>query len=81
VGGLYQKVYGARQAGVTRVVIPEENKDDLPAAVPGVTLVPVSTIEEVLDAVLSATGEADGEAEPPTDEPAAAAAAGGKGSS
>ncbi len=81
VGGLYQKVYGARQAGVTRVVIPEENKDDLPASVPGVTVVPVSTIEEVLDAVLSTDGGADEEAGPPTDESAGAAAAAGKGPS
>ncbi|RJQ07071.1 MAG: ATP-dependent protease, Lon family [Bacillota bacterium] len=52
VGGLYQKLYGARQSGVTTVVIPEDNKDDLPASVPGLTLVAAKTISEVLDVVL-----------------------------
>jgi ATP-dependent Lon protease len=55
VGGLYQKVYGARQSGVTQVIIPAENKDDMPAIIPGVTLLPVSTIQEVLDLVLAPT--------------------------
>jgi len=57
VGGLYQKIYGARQSGVREVVIPEENKDDLPAAVPGVKLRLVGSIEEVLDIVLAGSGK------------------------
>ncbi len=57
VGGLYQKIYGARQAGVTRVIVPSENKDDMPAVVPGVTLLPVATIQEVLDLLLVRDGD------------------------
>lgn len=52
VGGLYQKIYGARQSGVAKVLIPAENKEELPPAVPGLELLPVSTIQEVLDVVL-----------------------------
>ena len=52
VGGLYQKIHGARQAGVTTVVIPADNRNDLPEAVPGVEVVPAATFQDVLDAVL-----------------------------
>ncbi len=53
VGGLYQKIYGARQSGVTTVIIPADNKDDLPTAIPGMTLIPVNTIQDVLEAILA----------------------------
>lgn len=53
VGGLYQKLYGARQSGVTRVIIPAENRDDLPAAVPGVEIQLVETIDQVLETLLT----------------------------
>jgi ATP-dependent Lon protease len=53
VGGLYQKIYGARQSGVTTVIIPADNKDDLPTAIPGMTLIPVHTIQDVLEAILA----------------------------
>lgn len=52
VGGLYQKLYGARQAGVSRVVVPAENHAELPAEFPGVTVVPAATIREVLAEML-----------------------------
>jgi len=65
VGGLYQKIYGARQSGVHKVVIPEENKDDLPAAVPDVELLTVSTIEEVLDIMFADSAEAEGRSQAP----------------
>ncbi|MCL6581912.1 MAG: ATP-dependent protease, Lon family, partial [Firmicutes bacterium] len=52
VGGLYQKLYGARQAGVSRVVVPAENRAELPAEFPGVTVVPAATIREVLAEML-----------------------------
>ncbi len=60
VGGLYQKIYGARQSGVTTVIIPADNKNDLPAAIPGVTLIPVTTIQEVLEAILTGGHDATG---------------------
>jgi len=53
VGGLYQKIYGARQSGVATVIIPCDNRDDLPADIPGVRVLPVKTIEDVLDIILA----------------------------
>lgn len=52
VGGLYQKIYGARQSGVATVIIPAENRNDLPSVIPGVTVITVNTFQEVLDTVL-----------------------------
>lgn len=52
VGGVYEKVHGAAQAGVRRVVIPKENAAEAPA-IPGVEVCPVSRIEEALDLLLA----------------------------
>jgi len=52
VGGVYEKVFGARQAGIKTVIVPEKNAAELPRHVPGVTIVPVQTIEEALDVAL-----------------------------
>lgn len=50
VGGIYEKIYGAVQADIKRVIIPKENADEAPK-LPEVEVYPVSTIEEVLDLV------------------------------
>lgn len=50
VGGIYEKIYGAVQADIQRVIIPKENADEAPQ-LPGVEVYPVATIEEVLDIV------------------------------
>ncbi|NLN82896.1 MAG: ATP-dependent protease, Lon family [Firmicutes bacterium] len=52
VGGLYGKLYGAARAGITEVLIPEENKNELPEELYGVKLTPIKTIEEALDIML-----------------------------
>lgn len=49
VGGVYEKLYGARQAGITCVLIPERNAAELPAQVAGVSAIPVQTIEEAME--------------------------------
>lgn len=49
VGGVYEKLYGARQAGISCVMVPAKNAQELPRWVPGVETVPVNTIEEVLE--------------------------------
>src|SRR6185369_11885731 len=56
IGGLKEKLLAALRAGVTTVLIPEENEKDL-AEIPdnvkkGLTLVPVSTVEDVLKVAL-----------------------------
>lgn len=48
VGGVWEKIYGARQAGVTRVYIPAENKQDLPPETPGIEVRLVRAVSEIL---------------------------------
>ncbi|HWI53607.1 MAG TPA: Lon family ATP-dependent protease [Symbiobacteriaceae bacterium] len=54
IGGVYEKIYGARQAGMTRVVLPEENRKDVPQEVPGIEVRFAGTIEEAMDLVFAA---------------------------
>lgn len=48
VGGISEKIYGARLAGIPIVLVPLENKDNIPALPGGVTVVPVATVDEAL---------------------------------
>ncbi|MDS1030558.1 Lon family ATP-dependent protease [Bacillota bacterium LX-D] len=48
VGGICEKIYGAKQAGMTRVIIPEANKKDVPVGLKGIKVIPVATIEEAV---------------------------------
>ncbi len=48
VGGVYEKLHGARQAGIRLVLVPESNALELPKQIPGITSVPVRTIEEAM---------------------------------
>jgi len=58
IGGLKEKLLAAKRAGITRVLIPEENRKDLteiPASVQrGITIIPVSHMDQVLTAALLA---------------------------
>ncbi len=56
VGGIPEKLYGARQAGIRKVVLPQENQNDLPSEVGGVQVVLVQTVEEALPHVLVPQG-------------------------
>lgn len=51
VGGLNEKIYGAKRAGVKTVVIPRDNLKDIPIDLKDIQLVPVTTIEEALPLV------------------------------
>lgn len=62
VGGAVEKLYGARLAGIAKVLLPEENRNDIPAAPEKVRVVFVRTVEEALphffrDAEAAAAGE------------------------
>ena len=52
IGGLREKLYGAQRAGITKVLIPWDNRQDLaevPASVKEkLEIVPVRTVEDVL---------------------------------
>ena len=49
VGGIPEKIYGAMQAGMKTVLIPEENKNDVPTDLAGITVVPIATIWQAMD--------------------------------
>jgi len=74
IGGLKEKLLAAKRAGITRVLIPEENRKDLteiPTTVQrGLTIIPVSHMDQVLAAALLASTETRAErsiaAEAPT---------------
>ncbi|HOS50482.1 MAG TPA: Lon family ATP-dependent protease [Bacillota bacterium] len=49
VGGVFEKVYGAKQAGIKKVLIPDGNKKDVPSDITGVQIVPVDDIKECFE--------------------------------
>ncbi|MDD3268975.1 MAG: Lon family ATP-dependent protease [Syntrophomonadaceae bacterium] len=51
IGALYEKIYGARQAGIKKMLVPEENLKDLPSTIKGIELVAVSTIDQAYEHV------------------------------
>jgi len=46
VGGVFEKAYGAKQAGITTLLIPKENDKDIPKEHLGLDIHPVTTAEE-----------------------------------
>ena len=52
VGGVFEKAYGARQAGISRLIIPQENAKDIPEHHLGLKIYPVETAQEALNLLL-----------------------------
>lgn len=52
VGGVFEKAYGARQAGMKIMIIPKENEQDVPAHHLQLDIRPVETIQDVLRLML-----------------------------
>ena len=48
VGGVFEKAYGASQAGIKTLIIPEENAKDIPLDLHGLKVHPVKTAQEAL---------------------------------
>jgi ATP-dependent Lon protease len=48
VGGVVEKLYAARQAGMRRVLVPKENAREIDAALSGLEVVPVTSVAQVL---------------------------------
>lgn len=46
VGGIFEKIYGARQAGIRKVIMPAENAKDVPSDITGIEVVPVASVSE-----------------------------------
>ena len=51
VGGIPEKIYGARQAGMKQVLLPRENRDDVPRENTGIQVILVDTVAEMLEHV------------------------------
>jgi ATP-dependent Lon protease len=51
VGGIFEKIYGAKQAGIKEVFIPQENKDEIPRVLDGIQVQTVTTIQELMEQV------------------------------
>lgn len=49
VGGIAEKLFGAKQAGVKTVLIPKDNLADVPSGIEGIKVIPVETIQEALE--------------------------------
>ncbi|HHT65687.1 MAG TPA: ATP-dependent protease, Lon family, partial [Clostridiales bacterium] len=49
VGGVFEKINGAKQAGMSKVLIPKENLEDVPPYLNGIEVIPVETIEEAME--------------------------------
>lgn len=48
VGGLAEKIYGAKQAGMRAVIIPQDNANEVPRGLKGIKVIPVATVKEAL---------------------------------
>lgn len=47
VGGVFEKIYGSKQAGMAQVIIPRENEKDVPSNLKGIEVILVDTADEV----------------------------------
>jgi ATP-dependent Lon protease len=52
VGGVIEKIYGARQAGIARVFVPKENEKDIPGDLSDIQVIPVETVQEIVENAL-----------------------------
>ncbi len=48
VGGIVEKLYAARQAGMRCVIVPKENAREIDASLAGVEVLPVTAVDQVL---------------------------------
>ena len=48
VGGVIEKLYAARQAGMLRVLLPKENAREVDSSLAGVEVVPVTNVDQVM---------------------------------
>ncbi|MEG0051247.1 MAG: Lon family ATP-dependent protease [Terrisporobacter sp.] len=51
VGGVFEKIYGARRKGISQVLIPKDNLKDVPNDIENIEVTAVETIEELLKIV------------------------------
>lgn len=49
VGGIFEKIYGAKRMGINLVLVPKDNEKEIPLNNTGIEVKTISTIEEVMD--------------------------------
>lgn len=49
VGGIFEKIYGARRKGINLVTVPMDNKNDIPNGLEDIEVKAISSIEELMD--------------------------------
>ena len=52
VGGIFEKIYGAKRKGIKEVFIPKDNKDDIPIDLKDIKITVISEIGELIEAIL-----------------------------
>jgi ATP-dependent Lon protease len=52
VGGVIEKIFGARQAGIIRVFVPKENEKDVPNNLKDIQVISVETMQEIVEDAL-----------------------------
>ncbi|MFL0248325.1 Lon family ATP-dependent protease [Candidatus Clostridium stratigraminis] len=51
VGGIFEKVYGARRKGIKLVIVPKDNLKEVPSGFKDIEVMAIETIEELMDIV------------------------------
>ncbi|MEO6913873.1 MAG: Lon family ATP-dependent protease [Candidatus Baltobacteraceae bacterium] len=51
VGGIIEKLYAARQAGMRAILVPKENLSEIDASLAGIKVIPVTSIEQAFRAL------------------------------
>ncbi|KAJ50041.1 ATP-dependent Lon protease [Clostridium tetanomorphum] len=51
VGGIFEKIYGARRKGIKRVIVPKDNFKEVPVGLNDIEVEAVESIEELMDIV------------------------------
>ncbi|EKN39747.1 ATP-dependent protease, partial [Clostridium botulinum CFSAN001627] len=51
VGGIFEKIYGARRKGIKKVIIPKDNMKDAPSDIKDIEIICINTIEELINIV------------------------------
>ncbi|MBO8168639.1 MAG: ATP-dependent protease, Lon family [Thermoanaerobacteraceae bacterium] len=53
VGGIFEKIYGAKQVGIKTVFIPEKNQQDIPAGLKGIDIIPIKHVSQIMERVFA----------------------------
>lgn len=53
VGGIFEKIYGARRKGINLVLVPEDNKKEIPLGLNDIEVRTISNIEDVMELVFT----------------------------